>query len=91
MRFFFEVSYKGTNYNGWQSQKNGVGVQAVLEDVLTKIFRTKIEIVGSGRTDAGVHCQQQFFHTDIENEFDLQDLKHRLNSFLLQDIAFHSI
>lgn len=91
MRFFFEVSYKGTNYNGWQSQKNGVGVQAVLEDVLTKIFRTKIEIVGSGRTDAGVHCQQQFFHTDIENEFDLQDLKHRLNSFLPQDIAIHSI
>ena len=64
MRYFFEVSYKGTNYNGWQSQSNGIGIQAVLENALSKILRHPVEVTGSGRTDTGVHCEQQFFHVD---------------------------
>ena len=67
MRFFFEISYNGTNYSGWQSQNNATGVQAVVEDALSKLLREEISIVGSGRTDTGVHCEQQFFHADIQN------------------------
>lgn len=91
MRFFFEISYNGTNYAGWQSQANATGVQAVVENALSKLLRAKIQIVGSGRTDTGVHCVQQFFHADIEESFKSEDLIHKLNSFLPRDIVIAAI
>ena len=91
MRYLFEISYNGTHYAGWQSQKNAIGVQTVVEDALTKILREEIKIVGSGRTDTGVHCEQQFFHADIEKVIDAAQLQFKLNSFLPKDIAIPSI
>lgn len=91
MRYFFEISYNGTAYHGWQNQANAVGVQEVVESALSKIFRTKIEIVGSGRTDAGVHCVQQFFHADLDKEIDEPTWLIKLNSLLPKDIAIRSI
>jgi len=91
MRYFFEISYNGTHYHGWQNQKNAIGVQQVVEEALSKLMREKISIVGSGRTDAGVHCVQQFFHSDIETDFKPVDLTHRLNAFLPKDIAIRKI
>ncbi len=58
---------------------------------MTQLFRQKISITGSGRTDTGVHCRQQFFHTDIEHDFDTDKTIIRLNSFLPKDIAIRSI
>jgi tRNA pseudouridine38-40 synthase len=91
MRYFFEIAYNGKNYNGWQSQETGIGVQAVVEDAMHKLFREKLKIVGSGRTDTGVHCEQQFFHTDIEKAFDIPLYIQKLNSFLPAGIAIYSI
>jgi tRNA pseudouridine38-40 synthase len=91
MRYFFEISYHGKNYAGWQSQSNALGIQSVLENALSKILRMPVRIVGSGRTDAGVHCIQQFFHADIEKSFNRFDLNARLNSFLPSDIAISRI
>lgn len=91
MRYFFEITYNGRNYHGWQSQRNALGVQAVVEKVLRQLVREEISIVGSGRTDTGVHCIQQFFHTDILKPFDKAELLQRLNSFLPRDIAIRSI
>lgn len=91
MRYFFEIAYNGTNYNGWQSQDNALGVQSVVEDALTKVFREEIKIVGSGRTDTGVHCEQQFFHTNIEKEFEPALYIQKLNSFLPRGISIQSI
>lgn len=91
LRFFFEIAYNGKNYNGWQSQNNAIGVQAIVEEVLSKLLRAPIKIVGSGRTDTGVHCEQQFFHSDIEKEFKIDQLLIKLNSFLPKDIAIYSI
>lgn len=91
MRYFFEISYNGTHYNGWQTQHNGTSVQTVVEDTMTKLFREKIEISGSGRTDTGVHCEQQFFNCDIEKAFDETVYIQKLNSFLPKDIAIRSI
>lgn len=53
------VAYDGTNYNGFQRQKNGVGVQQVLEKALSKTLHEEIKLVASGRTDAGVHAWGQ--------------------------------
>ena len=91
MRYFFEITYNGTNYHGWQNQANAIGVQEIVEGALSKIFRTQIEIVGSGRTDAGVHCAQQFFHADLDKEFDEETWLIKLNSLLPKDIAIRSI
>lgn len=91
MRYFFEIAYNGTHYHGWQSQENARGIQAVVEDALSKLLRTDIMIAGSGRTDTGVHCEQQFFHSDIEKEFDSQNLLLRMNSLLPKDISIQSI
>lgn len=91
MRYFFEIAYNGKNYNGWQSQHNGVGVQSVVEDALSKLLRDQIKIVGSGRTDTGVHCEQQFFHSDIEKEFESDQLILKLNSLLARDIVIRTI
>lgn len=91
MRYFFEITYDGSNYSGWQNQANAIGIQQVVEESLSKLLREKISIVGSGRTDTGVHCVQQFFHADIEKKFDSKELLQRLNSFLPRDIAIRSI
>jgi len=91
VRYFFEITYDGTKYNGWQNQANALGVQQVVEETLSKLLHEKISIVGSGRTDTGVHCIQQFFHADIQTEMERQEFLQRLNSFLPKDIAIREI
>ena len=56
------VEYLGTNFVGWQIQKNGLSVQEVLEKILSKFLKDKIRVIGSGRTDAGVHASEQSAH-----------------------------
>lgn len=90
-RYFFEIAYNGTHYAGWQSQPNAKGVQEVVENALSKLLRQDIEIVGSGRTDAGVHCEQQFFHADVDQELDATLFLGRLNAFLPKDIVIQSV
>ena len=66
------IEYLGTNYVGWQIQKNGVSIQSKVEKALSKIFRSKIKINGSGRTDAGVHALGQsanFYSKKIPDKF----------------------
>lgn len=91
MRYFFEISYNGTNYHGWQRQKNAISVQQVVEEALLTILRENITISGSGRTDTGVHCLQQYFHADIGKPVDISYLQHRLNSYLPAAISIRSI
>jgi tRNA pseudouridine38-40 synthase len=91
MRCFFEIGYNGTNYSGWQSQNNATGIQTVVEDCLSKLLRAPIKITASGRTDTGVHCEQQYFHADIADESSLTDLTYRLNAILPADIVISSI
>ena len=65
------VEYDGTNYSGWQSQKNGPSIQKEIEKAIKKLVKKKVQIIGSGRTDAGVHAIGQsanFFCDKLENE-----------------------
>jgi tRNA pseudouridine38-40 synthase len=91
MRYFFEIAYNGRNYNGWQSQANATGVQTVVEEAMSTLLQSPIKIVGSGRTDTGVHCEQQYFHVDIVQELEKRNFIQKLNSFLPKDIAIYSI
>ena len=57
--YLIKIEYEGTNFVGWQSQKNGISIQDTIENVLKKILKTKIRITGAGRTDKGVHAFSQ--------------------------------
>lgn len=91
MRYFIKLSYNGKAYHGWQNQLNAISVQEVLEKGLSTLLKEKINIVGAGRTDTGVHALQMFAHFDTDVKFSLDELKYKLNSFLPQDIAIQDI
>jgi tRNA pseudouridine38-40 synthase len=94
LRYFIELAYNGTNYHGWQSQPNAKSVQETLTKALSTVLKTNIEIVGAGRTDAGVHAKQMFAHFDFEEELEIPLLIYKLNSFLPKDISifnFHKV
>ena len=83
-------SYKGTNYYGWQKQVGFISVQEKIEECLSKVYDSPINIQGSGRTDAGVHALKQYFHFVSEKEKDLKQLAYALNKMLPDDIKIIS-
>lgn len=93
MRYFIEFSYKGTAYHGWQRQNNAVSVQEKIENAIRVLLPDSVDIVGSSRTDTGVHAEQQYAHFDFENELkiSLQNIEYRLNAMLPKDIAIHRV
>lgn len=78
------IEYDGTNFVGWQSQKNGVSIQKEIEKALRKILKLKIKLIGAGRTDKGVHAYGQCANFKINEK--IEDKKKFLNSinFFLQ-------
>lgn len=86
MRWAIEIAYDGTNYHGWQVQPNGISIQEVLQNYLTLLLREPIEVMGSGRTDTGVHAMGQVAHFDTTNHLPHNFLK-KINSFLPPDIS----
>ena len=77
-RFFIEIKYDGSNYHGWQVQENANSVQAEINKALATILQEKIEVVGAGRTDAGVHAQQLYAHFDVENNFEIEKTRFKI-------------
>jgi tRNA pseudouridine38-40 synthase len=90
-RYKLTIAYDGTNYVGWQIQKNGLAVQAVLEKALRRISGETIRPVGSGRTDAGVHALAQVAHFDLNWGHTALDLQKALNSLLPVDIVIRDV
>jgi tRNA pseudouridine38-40 synthase len=85
-RYFMEISYKGSNYHGWQIQPNAPTVQDKLETALSLLCRDKISVTGCGRTDTGVHATSFFLHFDHSEKLP-DNLQDKLNRFLPKDIA----
>ena len=86
MRYKVTIAYDGNNYAGFQSQINAIAIQDIIEKILYKIFREKIRIVMSSRTDAGVHAKGQVFHFDSDKQKDVNKLKYSFNCLLPKDI-----
>ena len=89
-RYFLEVSYKGTQYSGFQSQKNANSVQEEVEKAFEVLHKEKVALTGSSRTDAGVHALQNFFHFDFESAIHPQ-LVYKLNAILPVDIVVKGV
>jgi len=91
MRYFARISYRGTNFHGWQKQPGVITVQETLESALILLIPGFSGITGCGRTDTGVHASQYFFHFDTANQIEVQNIAHRLNLMLSDDIVVHNI
>jgi len=91
LRYFLEFAYNGTHYHGWQLQPNTKTVQETLTHAISTLLRTPIELVGAGRTDAGVHAKQMFAHFDFDEPFEKANLVQKMNSFLPEDIVVFDI
>ena len=92
MRYFMELQYEGGAYFGWQRQKGQISVQQTIEQALTTLLRTEIEITGAGRTDTGVSACYYVAHFDVEERLeDPVQVVYKLNRILPRDIAVHSL
>lgn len=91
MRYALQFCYNGAAYAGWQVQNNAVSVQEKLQHCLSTLLSQKINVVGAGRTDTGVHATHMVAHFDVENELNTDELTFRLNRFLPDDIFVYSL
>ena len=80
------ISYDGTSLHGWQIQKNSRTVQGDIENALEKIFNQKINLIGAGRTDSGVHALGQVANFKVSTSMTPNELKNALNGNLGRDI-----
>jgi len=88
MRYFLELNYRGTDFHGWQKQPNATSIQEELERAFAIVLRHPLEIIGSSRTDAGVHAEQQFAHFDLDTPLLSPDkIVHGINSVLPNAIS----
>ncbi|MBL7744238.1 MAG: tRNA pseudouridine(38-40) synthase TruA [Chitinophagaceae bacterium] len=85
-RYFLEVSYKGTNYSGFQAQENANTVQSEIEHAFEVLQKNKAILTSSSRTDAGVHALQNYFHFDYQEEPHPQFV-YKMNAILPDDIV----
>ena len=67
-RYQILIEYVGTNYNGWQVQRKGKTIQGRIQNTISKIFKEKVNVIGSGRTDSGVHALEQSAHFDTSTK-----------------------
>ncbi len=81
------IAYDGTNYYGWQTQAKGITIQKTIEDCLTKILQEKVKLIGSGRTDRGVHALDQVANFATYSKIETSSIQKGLNSLLPKDIV----
>lgn len=86
MRYGLKIAYDGTDYAGWQRQKNAVSVQEKLEEAVYLALGERVNITASGRTDAGVHAVGQVCHFDLQSTVPPEKMPDCLNRFLPNDI-----
>ena len=85
-RYQILIEYVGTNFRGWQVQKKGKTIQGLLQDKISKLLNEKIILLGSGRTDTGVHAIEQSAHFDCKNQIkELNRFLKSINHFLNKD------
>lgn len=87
MRYVMKIAYDGTEYAGWQRQKNAISVQEVLENAILEALGVDVRVTASGRTDAGVHAAGQVCHFDSDAlTVPPERMPDCLNRFLPSDI-----
>ena len=81
-RYQIKVEYEGTNFVGWQYQKNGLSIQEILQKAIFQFSREKVTVTGAGRTDAGVHAICQIAHFDLEKKIKKKNFILGVNQYI---------
>ena len=101
-RYQILIEYVGTNFIGWQTQPRGRSIQKIIQSKLSKLLKEKVSLIGSGRTDSGVHAIEQSAHFDSKKKIQnlnrfLKSLNHFLNNMSIsitnikkKNIRFHA-
>lgn len=90
-RFLLEIEYNGSNFSGWQIQPNTKTVEGEIESAFSRILQSPVDIIGQGRTDAGVHASGQTAHLDLPEGVDIYKLIHGVNGLVGEDIFIKHI
>jgi tRNA pseudouridine38-40 synthase len=85
------IEYDGTNYLGWQIQPGGPTIQGLLEEKLSRLTGERIRLIGSGRTDSGVHALGQAAHFKTQSPMDTRTIRKALNGLLPHDIVIQKV
>ena len=92
-RYFIKLAYNGRHYHGWQVQPNADTVQGTLNHAISMLLREKVNLIGAGRTDTGVHASTFYAHFDLDQDLgDTNAIQHfifRLNNYLPCEIAIY--
>ena len=87
MRVMLTIAYDGTNYVGWQIQHNGLSVQQVIDEELSRFFNQDIHVQGASRTDAGVHALGNVAAFDVDTRMPAEKISYGINQSLPGDIV----
>ncbi|MHB8139225.1 MAG: tRNA pseudouridine(38-40) synthase TruA [Smithellaceae bacterium] len=90
-KYKINLEYDGTNYSGWQAQKNAKSIQGTLIDAAQNFLNTSVDIQGAGRTDAGVHAMGQVAHLECARKLNCETLRIGLNDHLPAGINILSV
>ncbi len=85
-RIKLTLEYDGTDFSGWQVQPDERTVQGVLQESLSTMMGSEIKVIGSGRTDAGVHALRQVAHAEVTRDIPAVNIMMGLNSSLDRDV-----
>jgi len=90
-RFKLHIQYDGTHFSGWQKQPEGRTVEGVIEKALSTLYQMDIDVIGQGRTDAGVHALQQVAHVDLPVKYNEKRIIHAMRGLLPEDVSIYGI
>lgn len=85
------IEYDGSRYYGWQRQPGQNTIQGKLESVLSRMCGDRVEVIGAGRTDAGVHAKGMVANVFLETESTCEEIRDYLNTYLPEDIAVKEV
>lgn len=85
------IGYDGTRYFGWEHQPDQVTIQGKIEDVLTHLSEKQVEVIGAGRTDAGVHAEGMVAHFPLDVDMNATELQDYMNHYLPDDIVIKEV
>ena len=81
------IQYDGTDYSGWQIQPNGASIQELIQNAIGELTLEKVKLIGSGRTDAGVHAERQIANFATSSTLPVYNFPGALNAKIPEDIS----
>tara|TARA_R100001143_G_C3361367_1_gene137143 strand:- start:85441 stop:86205 length:765 start_codon:yes stop_codon:yes gene_type:complete len=90
-RYKLLIEYDGTHFSGWQKQPNERTVEGEIEKALSTLYQVDVDVIGQGRTDAGVHAIQQVAHVDLPDTYNERRILHAMRGLLSEDVTIFGI